>query len=590
MQALERAVRPNTSNGQKWLRFLRWDKLRQALEADGLPPIEPLADTYRRLNRNGAGLELAPFRRLSDALRRYLDLVAVARLDNPEEAYGRQLDALARDLERYRERPTPELEQRIGTRLDFLAGVGQAGDLLRAVRRDYSRPNAYVNVSEELLNAAGSEPIHRTDPVTDVILGTQIRGTAHTTGSVSLRTVPSEDGARLELVSSGHVVSDNVGRNGPAVICSTGYTDYIATKTVELEDEAFRSLSTAVDARTRSDIHSVNKAGGGLGSRLVSRMAGSRVRQNQGRANSIAADHAEDRIARRINDEVSEDLRDARRRYEEEFRRPLARRGELPPYIRYSTTDDAMNVVATQASRSQLGAPAGPPPLPAGELAALLHETAINNYVTTILGGATVSETEPDKDAEFDVELPDWMERAWEERENEDDGERDGANVAAAKDEPFEPYSLTFRQGRPITVDFADGSVVLTIHVDRLVSGDDEFEDWDITGTFEPELQGGGVVLHRQGDLEVLPIGFDRQRDRLSQRQVAVRSNLTEVLNERSAQGRGFPRTIEIDRLEPEGEFARVGPLNLDEFSSGDGWLTLAWNRDRPDRTARRGR
>ena len=591
MNDLERAVRPSSENGRKWLGFLRWDALREALETEGLPPLEPLAETYRRLNRNEAGLELSPFRRMSDALRRYLDLVAVARLDNPQEAYGRQLDALAQDLERYREQSSPQLEQRIGNRLDFLAGVGQADELLQAVRREYSRPNAFIYVAEDLLNAAAAEPIDRSDPVTDNILGTRINGTAHTSGAVSLRTVPSEERARLELISNGHSVSDNVGRNGPAVICSTGYTDYTATKLVELEYSAFRSRPARVSAQTRSDIHSVSKAGGGLGSRIVARVGQDRARQRQGQTNAIAADHAEDRIARRINDEVAEELRDARRQYEEEFRQPLVRRGELPPYIRFSTTDDAMNVVATQASRSQLGAPSGPPPLAGpGDLTARLHQTAINNYVASVLGGATVRENDPDKDAEFDVELPDWMQRAWEERQTEFDGEGENQNDDSEDNEAFQPYLLTFRRGRPISVDLEDGDVTLTIHVDRMVSGEDEFEDWDITGTFQPQLADGGVMLRRDGDLEVLPTGFDRERDQLSQRQVAVRSNLTKVLNERSAEGRGFPRTIEIDRLEPEGDWEKVGPLNLEEFTSDDGWLALAWNRIRPERTARSGR
>lgn len=581
MRALERFVGASSDNGKKWLKFLRWQPLEEALDADGLPALDPLATTYRQLNRNKNGLELQPFRRLARVLRNYLDLVAVARLDDPASAYGQQLDALAADLERYRTNPTPKDELTIGARLDFLAGVGQADELVQAVRGEFSRPNAYLQFSEALLGAAVGEPIDRSEFVTDCILGTRFRGMAHTTGTVSVRTVPSDESARLELISDGRSVGDNTGRNGPAVICTTSFTDFNAAKLVELSDDEFRTHPAWASADTSSQIHSVRKAGGGLGSMLVSRIGSQQARQRQGQSNAIAADHAEDRIVRRMNDEVGREIRDARRRYEEEYRRPLARRGELPQSIQFSTTDDAMHVVVTQANRAQLGAPNDPPPLPnASDLVAALHSTAVNNYAAIILGGATISETEPGQEAKIDVEVPDWMREAWEGGKAVLDSADSTDDAGADDSESFKPYSLTFRRGRPITVDFADGAVKLTIHVAKLASGDDQFENWDISGTFTPELKEGGVVLHRQGDLVVLPSGFDPEHGQLSSRQVGIRSNLTKVLNERSAQGRGFPHTIEIERLKPRDRFERIGPLDLKEFASGDGWLTLAWDRN----------
>jgi hypothetical protein len=112
-----------------------------------------------------------------------------------------------------------------------------------------------------------------------------------------------------------------------------------------------------------------------------------------------------------------------------------------------------------------------------------------------------------------------------------------------------------------------------------LESGDDVFDRWDVTGTFTPELADGGVTLRRSGELVVFPTGFDREGGQLSSRQVAVRRNLTKVLTERSDEGRGFPLTIEIKKLEPSEDFADVGPLLVNEFASGGGWLTVAWNR-----------
>jgi hypothetical protein len=201
-----------------------------------------------------------------------------------------------------------------------------------------------------------------------------------------------------------------------------------------------------------------------------------------------------------------------------------------------------------------------------------LHESAVNNYAASLLGGATASETEPGQDAEFDVELPDWMKEAWEERETEP---ADGATAAA--DEPFKAWSMTFRE-RPISVQFDDDRVKLTTHVARLRSGDQTFTNWDITGTYAAELTGGGVRLRREGDLVVLPANF---RGSLTSRQTAERSNLEKEINDRSARGRGFPGTIEFDPIEPEGALADAGPLEVNQFTSDDKWLTLAWDRQK---------
>ena len=578
MEELERFVRPSTPNGQRWMRYLRWDALQAELAQDGPPRLEALDATLERLRQNETGLELPQFRRLAEALERYRNLVAVSMWENPAELYGRQLDALERDLEAYRNEPTPANEAALSQRLRILHDLGQAPELVAAIRREYARPNAFIDVSTALV-AAGTEPFNRRERITDSILGTRISGDAHTSGAMEVASIPSEDRAILQFRSRGRSTSQNVGHNGPAVIHSTGHTNFTAIKRVELSDEAFVSLPSQATARTDSDIHSIAKRGGGLGSRIVSNQGWQRARQTKGQTDAIAADHAEDRIERQFNRDVNEELRDARRRYEEEYREPLARRGELPEHIRFSSDEDSISIQAVQASRGQLGAAGDPPAGPAGhDLTMRLHESAITNYSATMLGGATASETQPGGDPQFDVKLPEWMDRAWKQRKTEP------AEDAAASDEPFKPWSIKFRD-RPISVRFEDGKVRLTTHVERLNSGDQTFADWDITGIYTPELAGGGVTLRRDGDLEMLPADF---RGSLSSRQVAERRNLEKEINQRSAQGGGFPRTIEIEPIEPEGALADAGPLAVNEFIVQDGWLTIAWDRQRSPRQASR--
>ena len=120
-----------------------------------------------------------------------------------------------------------------------------------------------------------------------------------------------------------------------------------------------------------------------------------------------------------------------------------------------------------------------------------LHESAINNYTATILGGATLSETKPGAGTHADVSLPKWIKDAWKNRMEEKAGE--------SSDAKFEPWSLTFRRDRPVSVAFVDGKVSLTIHVAKLQSGDDKFDRWDVTATYTPEMSDAGVTLRTRG-------------------------------------------------------------------------------------------
>jgi hypothetical protein len=563
-------IDPSSENGKQWLRYLRWDSLRQAVAEDRPKNLEPLDTTLRKLNRNETGLENRRFRRLANALRRYRDLVAVSSWEKPEEIYGKQLDALQRDLEAYRKDPSPRTQMALSERIRIIDSIGQAPKLVSALRSDLAKPNAFVEISTSLVSASAG-PINRNEPVTDCILGTNVHSDAHTTGRTNAATIPSENKAVVEFRSKGHVWSNSTGFNGPAVIRSTSDTDFTAKKRVELSDEAFTTTSAGADASTNIHLHSVAKQGGGLGSRLVSSIGWRKAQSSRGQAESIAANHAEGRIANKFNDELDDEIQKARKRYEDEYRRPLERRGEVPEYIRFSSDNDSVNFEVTQASHSQLGATGSPPP--AGEkhdVTMRLHETAVDNYSASLLSGATARQTKPDEDVKFDVKLPKWMDKAWKNRKTE------ATNKAGGKEEPFKEYALTFRENRPISVNFVQNKVKLTVHISHLKSGDKTFDNWDVTSTYNPELSDGTVILRREGDLVMLPADF---RGQLNSRQVAERRNLEEELNKRSDQGKGFPKTIQFDPVKPEGKVADAGPLGFNRFTCGDGWVIIGLDR-----------
>ena len=561
-------VNPSSENGKHWFRYLRLDALKKAVAEDRPNDLAPFDATLRQLNRNETGLENPRFRGLADSLRRYRDLAAVSSWEKPEEIYGKQLDALQRDLEAYRKEPSPRTQTTLSDRIRIVDGIGQSPKLVAAIRSDLAKPNAFVDISTDLV-AASTGPIDRCEPVTDCILGTNVHSQAHTTGHVQVVSIPSKDKAVVEFHSHGHVFSNNTGFNGPAVIRSTSDTDFTAKKRVELSDKAFTATSSSSSANTDLHLHSVSKQGGGLGNRLVSNIGWKKAQESRGQAEAIAADHAEVRIDNKFNDELDGEVSKARQRYLDDYRRPLERRGEVPDYIRFSSDKDSIGFEVTQASHSQLGAASAPPAATEKhDVTMRFHETAVNNYSASLVGGATARQTKPDEDVKFNVPMPQWMDKMWKNRKTE--------ATASGKEEPFKQYALTLRENRPISVGFEKNKVMLTVHMAQLKSGDKTFENWDVTGTYVPELSEGKVILRREGDLVMLPADF---RGQLNSRQVGERRNLEEELNKRSDQGRGFPKTIQFDPIKPEGKVAEAGPLEFRQFTTADGWLTIGLDR-----------
>ena len=566
----------------KWWAQLQWDQM-QAQIATSEANLPLLRSVLRGINSDRKGFEHARIRNFSEHLQSYIDMAAASTRGDLEDYYKRQLEALAAELEKFEARPTPRLEYAIGRRLDNLEALKLAEKVVAEVRRRHHNPNVYADASAGFLSAAASRPISEPGKVRDCILGTTIRGTSYTTGSVDLHLVPSKNRAVLEFISNGQVTSQNRGYNSPVVIRSTGYTDYHATKRVELSDPSFSVMPSTATATTRTKIHSVRSQRGGLFSGIISNVGRDRVYQSKRQAERIASRHAERRIRNEFDDELLKEVKDLRRQYRDEFRLPLIRQNAFPSFLQFSSTSDKASVVMTQAARGQLGASGDPPAAPEGhDLVMRVHQSAASNYSEVAVGGSTLSEDSQYEDAELDRPLPTWIQELLDEMESEDE-EDDGEELVLPEDSPshedeFKPWSMTFRRVRPASVEFNDGQIKLIVHLEKLATGTQEFDRWDLLVDYDLHLQNGGLFLIRSGDINAWETGYDPESGKRP-RDFERRNILIKEINELSDRGDGFPETVEIPMIAPTGALADVGPLVLRAAISESGWLTLAWDR-----------
>ncbi|MEO1496554.1 MAG: hypothetical protein AAFV43_05330 [Planctomycetota bacterium] len=561
MERFARRVNPNTDFGSGWLAYLEWEALGQQVQAGGPIASAVLTETLGRLNSGAEGLEISEARAVAAAIARVVGLNSLSRAQDPAAFIAKQ-GAAASALA-----TKPELDPRIDVfaieqRLALLGVTDFGLDATAAIRARFSQPNTLVAVQTSLLNRMLASPGAECVDVSDCILGTRIKGNGLTRSSLRVSTLQAGDRARLRFSLSGKTNSRTRGVNGPVAIRSLGATTFNASKVVELSADAFRMQHAAATASTRSTTQSVSKIGGGIGSRIIERIAKGRVAEQRGQADAIAGRRAGGRVAARFDERLNERLIDARRRYDDQLIAPLKRRGAEPRSIAFATTPSSLVVATTQANHVQLAADTPPPAMLDGELVVSVHESAVANVLAAYLGGATLRRDEPDGPPIYQGGVtPAWLEKM---------GDRERPTLAE-----FKPWAITFRSARPISVGFRAGRVRLAIHAAVLATDEKSYEGWDLISTYEPVRAGEGWALERQGDVEVLPTGFDpASGKRLPSQKGALRRNLQAAMND--AEGR-MPSRVPLDDVVLDRPAGAVRSLAVDEIVVADGWLQTAW-------------
>ncbi len=531
-------------NGQRWREHLQLDSLREQLESE-TPDLSKLAAVEQQFTADHVGLEMPVFADVGNALDRYISIV-VARRDDLKERYVAQLKGLAEELKQYVDNPSGDLAVGIGAKLGWLQRVRQADGLVRAVRRRYSHPNLFVAASARLVAAGIEQPVDETAPVHDYILGTDISGTGHTVGKVTVRLVPSEENAMLEIVLAGQTLTKTVGRNGPATIYSDGTVQISGSKRIVIDASGFKSYPA-----TGTAVAVTKTRGVGAQRQIVQRIASRKVAQQKSQGERIASDHAAARIRQRVEDQAGDQLSQAHADYVQKFRNPLLRRREFPELLQFRTTEDALLVTGLHAGRMRLGAPTDPPAVDGDyDLVVRVHESMINNMAAALLSGVTLKEEEvQQKVIDLRGELPEQL---------ESEPDRD-------------PWSITFAAGRPVSIKFADDGFEVTIRGQRFTSGERDFRAMNITAKYKVEISGNGVRMVRQGDLVVLPPNFVPGKSRLSSQQISWQTTLERRF------GKFLEPEIKSEGLELPGNWKKAGRLDLKILQCKAGWLAVAW-------------
>lgn len=539
------------SSAAGWRSYLQWKEMKAELAKKGEPDPKKLGPIHVQYSRKHEGLGLVWFQDVRDAMRLYINTCGA--VDNPKlkAGYVKLVDDLATHLESYAKQPTAEESLWIGLAVGYLSETGQAKPLVAAIRRQYCRPNLFLQVSEEFASAGMGGPIKDTSEVADVILGATIRGTGITKGKVIVELVPDRKRAAFETVLRGVTESQTVGYKGPVQIFSDATTRFTSRKRFHVDQAGIVSQPATTNATTESTTTGIQSK---RGSRIVENAAWKRVCKSKSKAECVGARHAEQRINERVDSQAAKMIADTNDKFENKFRKPLIERKLFPQLLRFATSADALRVTALRAGNSQLAASTTPPKLiGTADLSVQVHESMANNMAQSAFGGVTLREEALQKTLkEMLGELPERLK----------------------PEEGREPWAITFAQQRPISIAFGDNTFSITIRAKRYYKGEAKHPGMNVSATYKIVKQPSGFKAIRQGDLEILPPGFVPGKSKsLSARYTVIR-NLLERRFKRIFEEEIVPKQFVL-----KGEWKKAGTLSLAQWQTGDGWMVMSYSQ-----------
>ena len=540
------------ANGRNWKRYLLWDQMQGQLRSP-TPDLAELDRVYRRYRADHSGLELPVWRNVSLALRAYLDLAEERADSKAPQGFDSHLGRLADRLEAFAKSGDSEELEHAATALGWLERRRQAVSLVREIRQRLSQPNLYVALSQELISSGAARDVDETEPVRDVILGTQISGSGRTVGRVLVKLIPNANSALLETVLEGVNYAQTVGANGPARIGSTSRTRLLGRQRMSLDAQGFQAMPPTSVASAQSQINGVWSTKHGLVDRLIRRIARKRIPRQKQQSETIASRHAEQRLNRRLAAELNRELIPSNANYLEKFRHPLVRLGEFPERFEFSTSTREVRFVLQKDGLGRLAAPFAPPePQAPSALTVRFHESLPNNFAQGLLAGQTLNRTE------FERLSLRYMGRVPTELQDE---------------EPKGPWSITFARQAPITVRIGQDLASITIRGLQFSSDVRQFDEpMNITAHYRLSREAGAIKAVRQGELEIFPPGFTPGSGRrLPTRLIGFRNLLKHRFD------KIFRPEIVSEGLVLPGHWQQLGKLELIELTTERGWVLLGW-------------
>ncbi len=393
---------------EPWKSHFYWDHLEKNLGSLDSINVSEIELSRRWMYSNRKGTEYPFFAGLRSAMDAYLD--AATTLSHPDlqgefiikVALARQQSqALFAD-------PSDANSAALARTLGWLEQTGQLAAETAALRAALSHPNLQLVVSKPLIQRILSTQDTSVEHSLAVSDSSQaptkrrfqrsrtvyVRGTAHTTGEISLELVPNPRLAELNIVYEGQVNSLCSANAGPVSFNIHTVGPVTAYTPVTFGPQGIDVRDTAVQPHVRTSVSSIS-----ADSNFVRRIGTRRVNEPQSRSLmdsrsrektiNLLKEEMDERVGSAIDDiraEISR-MRSTMGQFSEIFA-PVIREGAAPVFASTQSSDRTVTVNIHEGRREQFGA-AHPCPdmFPQADVVGQMHVSFVNNLLETIMAG-----------------------------------------------------------------------------------------------------------------------------------------------------------------------------------------------------------
>ncbi|MCH7725936.1 MAG: hypothetical protein IH991_05565 [Planctomycetes bacterium] len=452
-----------------WRRYLQLEVVEKALQEDPVD-LRVVNRSLEKFRAYHSGLERSEFTELRDAMFAYRNAAYFSTTKNIKDQYTFNLEQLSKRLATYAETPNLADASLIGRTIGWLESGAQAESLIKDIRQRYRHPNLFARVSSRFVAAAMESDIDENSGIYDQVGNMSLTGSAHTRARITAVLIPDDDRAYFEIQMLGVANSNTTGSVGPVTIYTTGTTSIDGRKHVMIDADGLHSHPAIAFCVTETNVYALDAP------LLIRKIAWRQVSQRKNSSEVAASRKAAGQIAWRMDSQGGEMLAKANEYYNEQFRKPLMRRGEFPQLMKFSTTSDHLFVTMRQANAFQIAAPSEPPSITGDpDLVVRIHESLVSNISEAALGGITLS------NAQMREAIRKLLGKVPEE-------------LKAGPD--TETLSISFSTAQPISLEFADQTVKITIRGRRFTRGKQIIRDaMSVTARYKIELADGGLKL-----------------------------------------------------------------------------------------------
>lgn len=538
-----------------WKRYLKWMEMQQTL-AQSTPDVDVLKDVLVKYRRDEKGLEQPPFTEFRGSLNSYLTLLRFAASDELTDAEDTLLDDLALRLARYEVEPKRSDALAIGERLAYLDVSGAAsGELLDSLRKRFDHPNGFLRVNNRMVSQMLQRDVDDTRAFSRNDGQVTTRGTARTTGKVSMRTAPWTAGAAFDVRLLGTITAPNmVSQQRNVTVYSSCRTRVDAWKRIKFTETGFQMEPARAYCNSDIRIKDISARGP-----VIEMLAGRRVDRDLPEFEQQSSQISRREITQQVDDEVEGAIKEADHVYNDFFRTPLIRFGALPKRMDFYTTTDHVGATVHMTGGDRLGAPGDHPALdPQYDIGLQFHESFIDNYCAAMFAGKTVT----DKQWVTIMNIMTGIEPR-----------------ALWVHDRADRWSFAFHEQRPLEVDFRDSLLTFSLRSHAITrAGKTTQRTALVRATYKVELGRDGVSFARQG---ALVTRWEDEQDGDDELIDFVAHKFSGVLQPE----------LHFDGLVPPagGSLGKLRQIQFRKFETTRGWLTMGFEliADEPKEAAK---